>query len=609
MKSVFYVLMLLSTFYTTAFSQDTISYTIRFPNAVHHEAEVSVKVSNVSTEELTAIMSKSSPGRYAIHNFAKNVYAVQAYGKDSSSLPIQKSTPDSWNISEVSGEAALSYTIYGNHADGTYLGIDADFANLNMPATLMWIEGMDNLPVKVKFDIPDSSSWKIATQLPLLDSAGKTYFAPNLQYLMDSPCILSDFTMKEFQAGDGITIRMAIMTQASDDEMERFMQMTKAAALEQKAVFGELPSFNDSTYTFLCSFGPGFYGDGMEHRNSTMVTSGKVLSGNEDQLIGTISHEFFHVWNIERIRPASLEPFDFTRANMSGELWFGEGFTSYYGDLALCRAGIIPKDKYIGTLSGKINYLENAPGWKYKSPVAMSKMAPFTDAATSIDENNYANTFISYYVYGELMALALDLSLRSEFKAVTLDDLMKAMWDEFGKKEIPYSNNDIQNVLSEVCGDEKFASAFFDKYIYGNELPDFESLFDKIGYKKISKRPGKPSLGYVRLKFDGDTATVQSQPLVGSALYEAGVTREDIILSIDDQPVTSYPELNFIIGTRKIDDEVAITFSHRGKLKKSNMKLKADNQLVFVPKEKFSIQPVPEEVSRKEVWLKSKVNK
>ena len=181
--------------------------------------------------------------------------------------------------------------------------------------------------------------------------------------------------------------------------------------------------------------------------------------------------------------------------------------------------------------------------------------------------------------------------------------------NKYGKTEIPYSNDNIQTTLAEVCGDGNFAKDFFTNHIYGNQLPDFESLFDKIGYKMILKRPDKPSLGFVRLKFNGDTATVQSQPLVGTSLYEARVSQGDLILSIDDQPVTSYPELNFIIGTRKINDEVSISFSHRGNLRKSSMTLKEDNQLVLVPKEKFSIRTIPEETSRKEAWLKSKVDK
>lgn len=344
------------TFLHPSLSQDTVTYRIYFPNAVHHEAEISIRLEGVQANELTAIMSKSSPGRYAIHDFGKNIYNLKAYDDDNANVTIRKSEPDIWKLSGINNILNVSYTLYANHADGTYSGIDAEFANLNMPATFLWIKGMDHIPIKVIFNLPDKSSWKIATQLTLLDSVKNIYAAPNLQYFMDSPCILSDFSMKEFDVGTSNQqhIRMAINSDVGNEELESFVNMTKKVVHEQKAIFGKFPSFRDSTYTFLCSYGPGFYGDGMEHRNSTMVTSRVSLAGNQNRLIGTVSHEFFHVWNMERIRPASLEHFDFTKANVCGELWFGEGFTSYYGDLALCRSGILSKDQYINSLGKSV---------------------------------------------------------------------------------------------------------------------------------------------------------------------------------------------------------------------------------------------------------------
>ena len=241
--------------------------------------------------------------------------------------------------------------------------------------------------------------------------------------------------------------------------------------------------------------------------------------------------------------------------------------------------------------------------------VYMSEMATYTDQSVSIDEDNFANTFVSYYIYGEMMALALDLSLRTEFKDISLDDFMKTMWIKFGEGEIPYANSDLQNTLAEVCGKKDFAVQFFEKYITGNSLPDYESLFDKYGYKLIKKNPGKPSIGFVRLKFEGDTATMLSSPLVGTSLYEAGINKGDLILSIDGQPVTSYPELNFIIGTRKIDDEIVISYAHLGKVIQGRFKLKEDNQLVLIPKEFFSIRLSDTELKLRTDWLNSKVKK
>jgi predicted metalloprotease with PDZ domain len=237
----------------------------------------------------------------------------------------------------------------------------------------------------------------------------------------------------------------------------------------------------------------------------------------------------------------------------------------------------------------------------------MSEIAAYTDRPASVDEDNFDNTNLSYYTYGEVIALALDLSLRTGFEGISLDDFMSLIWNKYGKTEIPYSNADLQTALAELCGSEEFASQFFEEYIFGNKLPDFAALFDKLGYKLIKKNPNRPSIGFVRLKFEGDTATLLSQPLINSAMYEAGVNKGDLILSIDDQPVTSYPELNFIIGTRKIEDEINIKYVHLGKLKSSSFKLKEDNQMVLIPKEQFSIRMKDEELKLRKTWLSSRV--
>ena len=151
------------------------------------------------------------------------------------------------------------------------------------------------------------------------------------------------------------------------------------------AVFGGLPRFDYGTYTFISCYRPNCAGDGMEHRNSTSLTSSASIAQASAQLLGTVSHEFFHAWNVERIRPAALEPFDFSDANMSGELWFAEGFTSYYGPLVIHRAGLTSTAQYARQISGAVNTLTTHPGRRFFGPVGMSQQAPFVDAAASID--------------------------------------------------------------------------------------------------------------------------------------------------------------------------------------------------------------------------------
>src|SRR5690606_16623545 len=241
----------------------------------------------------------------------------------------------------------------------------------------------------------------------------------------------------------------------------------------------ELPEFDYGSYTFLACYMPNASGDGMEHRNSTVLTSTRALAdGGMQRNIGTVSHEFIHAWNVERLRPKSLEPFNYGAANMSGELWFAEGFTSYYTNLILCRAGLISPKDYVEGLTGTFNYVWNSPARQFFNPIEMSYQAPFVDAATSVDPVNRENTFISYYSYGSVLGLALDLSLRKN--GLNLDGYMKLVWQTYGKKEVSYTIQELRQTLVQYAGKE-FRNHFFDNYIYKSEMPDYGPLFATVG--------------------------------------------------------------------------------------------------------------------------------
>ena len=204
----------------------------------------------------------------------------------------------------------------------------------------------------------------MATQLAPTGDA-YTFTAPDLQYFMDSPVEVSDHDLRSWQVrsnGRTYTIRLALHHAGTPAEAAAFTEMAKKVVAEETAAMGGLPHFDHGTYTFLADYLPQASGDGMEHRNSTVVTSSRPLSTGAAGNLGTISHEFFHAWNVERIRPRSLEPFDFERANMSGELWFAEGFTRYYTPLFIRRAGITPIEQYLPSVAGTINAVTLSPG-------------------------------------------------------------------------------------------------------------------------------------------------------------------------------------------------------------------------------------------------------
>ena len=274
--------------------------------------------------------------------------------------------------------------------------------------------------------------------------------------------------------------------------------------------------------------------------------------------MGTMSHEFFHSWNVERIRPKSLEPFSFEDANMSGELWFAEGFTSYYTALMQARSGSISTDQYVNGLGGSVGYVINAPGRNFHNPIEMSYQAPFVDAATSIDPTNLSNIFISYYTYGSVLGLALDMSLRTMDNGKNLDDYMKYVWEKHGKTEIPYTVRDLQARMAEYAG-ESFANEFFGKYILDSQMPDYASLFKKMGVTYTNRAEGRASIGgNIRNQRGGWQLT--GNATVGSPIYKAGVESEDVILSIAGTTLTDDSNINEIIAAHKPGDTIEIKY-------------------------------------------------
>lgn len=554
------------------FAQPSTKYEISFENAVHHEAEITITYTNLDNKVLEVRMSRTSPGRYALHEFAKNVYGVKAFDSNGNTLEITRPNPHQWNVSGHDGTVIFTYTLFANRGDGTYSQIDETHAHLNMPATFAWARDYEHRPIEIVFDIRKDLNWKIATQLKPLGS--NTYYARDLYYFLDSPVEIADFHERQ-ESVDGQLIKMALHTPATDSEVDEYFGKVMDIVRAQIDVFGELPDFDYNEYVFLNCFMPNASGDGMEHRNSTIVTNSKPLEEPLGETsIGTISHEFIHVWNVERIRPASLEPFDFEEANMSGELWFAEGFTSYYTNLILARAGIRTETEYIEGLAGGLNYVFNHPGRQYFSPVEMSYQAPFVDAARSVDPVNRENTFISYYTYGSVLGLALDLSLRNLDGGKNLDDFMKLVWQQFGKTEIPYTNRDIEATLAQYAGKE-FASDFFSKYIYDSRMPDYQRLLKNVGVDFGKANPGKVSLG-TNIQVENGIGKLRSNAIKGSPIYEAGLSGADEIISIGGVKLSTVESVDDILTNYKAGDVVEITFDRWGEQKTTRVTLAED---------------------------------
>jgi len=252
-----------------------------------------------------------------------------------------------------------------------------------------------------------------------------------------------------------------------------------------------------------------------------------------------------------------------------------------------------------------VNAVLNGPGRRFFSPVEMSMQAPFVDAATSVDPTNRGNTFISYYTWGSVVALGLDLTLRTRFPEVTLDDYMRALWSGFGVGERPYDLSDLEATLAEVTGDPDFATDFFDRFVFGSELPDFRTLLAAAGYELRLARPGEVLFARARLVPDGEGLRVAQNSYLGTPLYEAGADRGDLLLSVAGVEVREPADLERALEGRAPGDRIRVVYEARGRQRSATVALDEDPSVVVVPVEASGGEMSPGARALREGWLRS----
>jgi predicted metalloprotease with PDZ domain len=583
-------------------AQEPVRYDVSFPNAAHHEAEVRATFTGVRQPVLEVLISRSSPGRYSLHEFPKQVYNFKATDGQGHALTVAQPFDYQWNVNGHKGTVVVEYTVFGDRADGTFDGIDTTHAHLNMPATFAYAHGFEKNPVSIRFNVPEGSKWKVATQLaPQPDGS---WTAPFMDRMMDSPVELSDLTMVEWKTGSA-QFRMALHHRGTPEEAAAYAKLIQSVTAEEEGVWGAFPQYDNGNYTFLLDYLPYVNGDGMEHRDSTVIANANgSLQSSASTLINTVAHEFFHSWNVKRIRPKSLEPFDYENPNMSGELWFAEGFTQYYGPLALKRAGLQSIERFTRGMGGAVSAVMTAPGRQIFNVVDMSRHAVFFDGGASNDPTNQANIFISYYTYGQAIALGTDLAIRAQFPGKSLDDWMRAMWKEHPDTQKPYTLDDLQQTLASVTSKE-FAADIFNNHVYGKEPMDYEKLLARAGI--LLRKASTPAIftGAQGLTFSDAGADITST-LRGSPLYNAGLDRGDRIVEWDGKAVKTQAELNTVLNGHKPGDRIKLQVETRAGKKEVEIELAGPPGYELEPYEMAGKELTPEMKAFRDAWLSSK---
>jgi predicted metalloprotease with PDZ domain len=587
-----------------------IHYTLTFPEPQHRWMQVEASFTELGTGTLELRMSRSSPGRYSLHDFAKNVYDVHAFNAAGRELPTTRPDPYGWNVAGHGGSLTLKYKVYGDRVDGTYLAIDTTHAHLNMPAAIMWAHGLDERPVTVTFQQPAGMRWQVATQLHP-GSSPLEFTAPNLQYLMDSPSEFGPVSIPQFTV-NGKTFRFSAHHTGTAAELDGFVKDVEKIVRQEGAIYGEYPEYEPGYYTFLADYLPYANGDGMEHRNSTAISANGSIAATRERLLDTVAHEFFHCWNVERIRPKGLEPFDFDRANLSDSLWLAEGFTQYYGPLAMQRAQLVDLASTARTFGGLIESVAQSPAHLVRSAAEMSQMAPFIDGGRSIDKTNWSTTVISYYPYGGAIALALDLSLRDRSDGkLSLDDFMQAMWKTYGKQsghegyvDHPYTIADAEATLAAVSGDRAFARDFFSRYIQGHDVADYARLLARAGLTLRKRNAGRAWLGDLRLE-SGAGARISTLVAPTWPIYAAGIDQDDELQQVAGQKIATAADIATVMQRHKPGDTVPVVFVDRtGVAKTATITLVEDPHTEVVPVDAGSLSAAQK--TFRDRWLGAK---
>src|SRR5438309_6369198 len=408
----------------------------------------------------------------------------------------------------------------------------------------MYVVNHKQDPVSLSIDAP--KSWRIVNGQT--EGKDKTEFQfPNWDIMIDTPTeIAPDWTEDDFKV-DGKTYRVVVHSLGNEGgKRPDLVRDIEKIVRTETAMWGP-PEFD--SYTFLIHFAnDGHSSDGMEHLTSTQVIMPGALgeAGMLEETLDGIAHEFFHVWNVKRLRPVELGPWDFTRPANTRGLWIAEGITNYYGHLMQRRAGLWDDAKLLSALAAQIMEVENSPGSKLMSAEESSLSAPFTDDAPHAQQTNLANTAISYYAKGESLGVVLDLLIRGNTAGKSsLDDVMRRMYDELYLKSPNasyylrgrgYRNEDFEMLVSQVAGTDM--SDFFKRYVRGVETTPYQQAFAQAGLRFIREARAPVTIGLTADESEKTNFKV-SNVRANSPAADAGLQVDDVITSFGGNKFSS----------------------------------------------------------------------
>lgn len=528
----------------------SITYRLAMSRPVSHLFEVSIEVELPEDSKAHYIdfqMPKWSPGRYAVFDFAKNVQEFEALGGicppeakcKMPTFPVIRVDDQTWRVRTMNTHSlTIRYKVFGNDLSGTFSQLDSRHANYNGGSIFMYVVNHKPDPVKLAIDPP--AGWRITNgRMDRVDQ--REWQFPNWDLMIDTSTeIAPDWTGDRFEV-DGRKYHVVVHSFGDEGgKRAKLVRDIEKIVRAETAMWGA-PDFD--SYTFLIHFAADDRsGDGMEHLTSTQIILPGALGeeGVYGETLDTVAHEFFHVWNVKRLRPAELGPWDFTRPLNTRSLWIAEGLTNYYGHLMMRRAGVWDDTAFLRRESQTITGIENASGSRLMSAEESSLSAPFIDDAPHAQQTNLANTAISYYPKGELIGMVLDLTIRGKTNGkASLDDVMRRMYDEFYLKSPNasyylrgrgYTGEDFERVVTEVAGYD--LSGFFRRYVRNVETLPYDGAFAYLGLRLVREQARQPYDAGVGVDWQNKGSLTISVVRPGSPVEDAGLQPGDEIVSL-----------------------------------------------------------------------------
>lgn len=554
---------------TKAQSKSNIAFEVSFTEPQAHYADVKMTISNIKKDEIVVKMPVWAPGSYLVREFSKNIESFDA-NANGAKIGFEKVAKNAWKINTKGKNAiTISYRVYSFEVSVRTSYVDDSHAFLSPTGIFMYVDGA--LAESSTVTIVPYKGWKkVSTGLEPVSGKAFTYYAKNFDWLFDSPIEVGNQDVFEFTAA-GVKHEVA-MVNAGDYDKEKLKTDMAKIVEKETAIFGENPN---KYYLFIIHhFNSG--GGGLEHLNSTVLGASRdVYQTNKKYqgFLGLVAHEYFHLWNVKRLRPIALGPFNYDTENYTTNLWVAEGFTAYYDNLIVQRVGKYSPDELLNIFQGDINAIDNQPGNKIQTVSEASFDAWIKYYRPN---ENSSNTGISYYNKGSLIACLLDLIIINHSGAKqSLDDAMRYAYNEFYKKKgRGYTDAEFKVVLEKFAGEN--LDQFYADYINGTKSLDFNTYLNYAGLKLVEKPViKKPYLGISLSRTDkSEIATVSR----GSAAWNSGLNVKDEIIAINGNRVEDALAYVEKLG---VNDEVEFLVSRDGLLKTIKVKLKASDSKVW----------------------------